>query len=80
MMQDQISTFISTEILKDSTRSIALTESLISSGLVDSFSLVDLALFIEETFDVRIDDTELTVDAFDTIEELAALISARKTP
>ena len=79
-MQDQISTFISTEILRDSTRSIALTEPLISSGLVDSFSLVDLALFIEETFDVRIDDTELTVDAFDTIEELAALISARKTP
>lgn len=80
MMQDQISTFISTEILRDSTRSIALTEPLISSGLVDSFSLVDLALFIEETFDVRIDDTELTVDVFDTIEELAALISARKTP
>ena len=79
-MQDQISTFISTEILRDSTRSIALTEPLISSGLVDSFSLVDLALFIEETFDVRIDDTELTVDVFDTIEELAALISARKTP
>ena len=80
MMQDQISTFISTEILRDSTRSIALTEPLISSGLVDSFSLVDLALFIEETFDVCIDDTELTVDVFDTIEELAALISARKTP
>ncbi len=78
-MQDQIATFISTELLKDPTRKIAFDEALISSGLVDSFSLVDLALFVEETFDARIDDTELTADVFDTIEELAALISTRRT-
>ncbi len=77
-MKDQIAAFISTELLKDPTRKIAYDEALISSGLVDSFSLVDLALFIEETFDVRIDDTELTADVFDTIEELTALISARR--
>lgn len=79
-MQDQIATFISTELLKDSTRKIEYDEALISSGLVDSFNLVDLALFIEETFGARIDDTELAAEVFDTIEELAALISTRKTP
>lgn len=78
-MQDQIATYISTELLKDPTRKIAFDEPLISSGLVDSFSLVDLALFIEDTFGARIDDTELTADVFDTIEELAVLISARST-
>ncbi|MGB2897425.1 MAG: acyl carrier protein [Anaerolineales bacterium] len=78
-MQDQIASFISTELLKDQTRKIAFDEALISSGLVDSFSLVDLALFIEEMFGARIDDTELTAEAFDTIEELVALISARRT-
>jgi acyl carrier protein len=80
MMQDQLSTFIATDLLRDPTRRIAVNEPLISSGLIDSFSLVDLALFIEETFGVRIEDTELTVDVFDTIEELATLISTRKTP
>jgi acyl carrier protein len=78
-MQDQIATYISTELLKDPTRKIAFDEPLISSGLVDSFSLVDLALFIEDTFGARIDDTELTADVFDTIEELAMLISTRRT-
>ncbi|MEE8120545.1 MAG: acyl carrier protein [Anaerolineales bacterium] len=77
-MQDQIATYISSELLKDPTRKIAFDEALISSGLIDSFSLVDLALYIEETFDARIDDTELTADVFDTIEELVALISARR--
>jgi len=76
-MKDQIAVFISTELLKDPTRKIAFDELLISSGLVDSFSLVDLALFVEETFGVRIDDTELTAEVFDTIEELVALISTR---
>ncbi len=77
-MQDQIATFISADLLKDPTRKIAFDEALISSGLVDSFRLVDLALFIEEKFGTRIDDTELTVDVFDTIEELVALISTRR--
>ncbi len=77
-MQDQTATYISSELLKDPTRKIAFDEALISSGLIDSFSLVDLALYIEETFDARIDDTELTADVFDTIEELVALISARR--
>ncbi|MCJ7567752.1 MAG: phosphopantetheine-binding protein [Anaerolineales bacterium] len=78
-MQDQIAAFISAELIKDPTRKIAFDEALISSGLVDSFSLVDLALFIEETFSTRIDDTELTAEVFDTIEELVAIISARRT-
>jgi acyl carrier protein len=50
---------------------------LISSGLIDSFHLVDLSLFIEDTFGVHIDDTELNADTFDTLAELEALIRQR---
>jgi len=35
---------------------------LISSGLIDSFHLVDLSLFVEEKFGARIDDSELNKD------------------
>jgi len=52
---------------------------LISSGLIDSFSLVDLALFVEMTFDVRIEDTELNVDTFDTLYDLCEIIRQRQT-
>jgi acyl carrier protein len=51
---------------------------LISSGLIDSFHLVDLALFIEEKFGVRIDDAELNKDTFDTLDQLVALIQERQ--
>jgi acyl carrier protein len=71
--------FIATQILKQPNRKIAADEPLISSGLIDSFSLMDLALHVEDTFGVRIEDTELNADTFDTLNQLAALIQSRKS-
>ena len=73
-----LAAFIATKILKQPKRVITADESLISSGLIDSFSLMDLALFVEDTFGVRIEDTELNADTFDNLTQLAALIESRK--
>jgi len=70
--------YIATEILKNPQRVIRPDEKLISSGLIDSFHLVDLGLFVEERFGVRLDDSELNADTFDTLEQLAALVAARR--
>jgi len=70
--------YIATQILKQSNRKIAADEPLISSGLIDSFSLMDLALFAEDTFGVRIEDTELNANTFDNLTQLASLIESRK--
>jgi acyl carrier protein len=72
-----LSQFITEKILKQPRRELKPDEALISTGLIDSFSLVDLALFIEDTFGVRIEDTELNADTFDTLRQLVALISQR---
>lgn len=76
-MEEKLAEFISTQILKDPNRSLTGDEALISSGLIDSFSLVDLALFVEDAFGVRIEDSELTSDVFDTLSELTTLIQQR---
>jgi len=75
---NELTRYIAGEILKDSTRVVMNDEPLISSGLIDSFSLVDLALYVEDTFGVRIEDTELTSVVFDTVEQLVELISRRR--
>ena len=74
----QLSQFIARTILKQPAREIGPDEKLISSGLIDSFSLMDLALFVEDTFGVRIEDTELNADTFDTLPQLASLIESRQ--
>jgi len=73
----QLSQYIAAQILKQPQRTISPSESLISTGLIDSFSLVDLALFIEDNFGVRIDDTELNTETFDSLEQLSELIRSR---
>lgn len=77
---DALEKLIATRILKQPGRKIAPDEPLISSGLVDSFSLVDLALYVEDSFGVRIHDTELNAQTFDSLQQLAALIESRKLP
>ena len=77
-IKSQLNQYITEEILKRPNYHIEAGEALISSGLIDSFHLVDLALFIEETFGVRIDDTELNAQIFDSLDELASLIRQRQ--
>jgi len=72
-----LANYIATEILKQPKRSINPSERLISSGLIDSFHLVDLSLYVEDTFGVHIDDTELNADTFDTLIELVNLVQQR---
>lgn len=69
--------YIVSQILKQPKRQLSATEPLISSGLIDSFSLVDLVLFVEDQFGARIEDTELNKDTFDTLTELVNLIRQR---
>jgi len=72
-----ISMYITTQILRQPKRVLLPDEPLISNGLVDSFNLVDLSLFIEKTFNVYIDNTELNRETFDTLSQLASLVQSR---
>ena len=69
---------IAARILKQPRRTLKPDEPLISSGVIDSFSLVDVALLVEDTYGVHIDDSELNAETFDTLNQLAELIRARQ--
>ena len=73
----RLSEYITGTMLKQPGRTLKPDEALISSGLVDSFHLVDLALFVEDAFGVHLDDTELTADTFDNLDQLAEFIKSR---
>lgn len=73
----KLNEYITNQIMKRPDRTLNPNEPLISGGLVDSFSLVDLSLFVEQTWGVRLDDTELNAQTFDTLNQLAGLIESR---
>jgi acyl carrier protein len=76
-IEKKLTEFIVLSILKQPSSKLSSSEPLISSGLIDSFSLVDLAVFVEDEIGVQIDDSELNSSAFDTLDQLVKLIKAR---
>ena len=74
----KIAEYLAKEILKQPGRIIQPDEALLTSGLIDSFHLVDLALFVEDNFGVHIDDSELNASTFDSLSGLIALIQSRQ--
>jgi acyl carrier protein len=69
--------YIAQNHLKVNWQSLHPDQPLLSTGLVDSFNLVDLALYIETSFGVRLENYELNADTFDTLNQLASLIQSR---
>lgn len=70
--------YIATEIARQPQRILAPDEPLLTSGLIDSFHLVDLALFVEDRFGVHLDDAELNAQTFDTLAQLVSLVESRR--
>ena len=47
---------------------------LISSGIVDSFSMVSLKTFLEKKFEIKIPDEKATTEAFDSVNNMINLL------
>jgi acyl carrier protein len=52
--------------------------SLIQGGWIDSTGMLEMITFIEQEYGVRIVDTEVTPENFDSIERIAAFVAARR--
>jgi acyl carrier protein len=81
-MTDEIRTrlreYLTKDVLRDASYPLGDNDALISSGLIDSFSLVDVALWVEDQFGVHIDNSELNADSFDNVSQLASYIQQRQ--
>jgi acyl carrier protein len=47
---------------------------LISGGIVDSFSMVSLKVFLERRYGIQIPDAKATPEAFDSVNRIVALV------
>ena len=50
-------------------------DGLLSSGLLDSLAIVKLLSYLEDEFDVEIDDADFDPENFETIRSIAALMA-----
>ncbi len=67
----KVRAFTLKELLKNPEYPLKDDEALFSSGLIDSFAMAQVGVFIETEFDLYIPDPELTVENMDTVEQVA---------
>lgn len=72
----KVHTFTLKELLKNPDYTLKNDEPLFSSGLIDSFAMAQVGVFIETEFNLYIPDPELTVENMDTVERIADKILA----
>jgi len=77
-MKDELIAYIMKEFVEDPDEEIDETTLLISSGLIDSLSIVSLVAFIDKKFGVKIPDEKGTVDNFETINKIIEIINEFK--
>ncbi len=76
-ISDRIRDYINSELmLEDSSASLSDDTPLLA-GVIDSLGLMQLISFIEEEFDVAIDDAEVTATNFRTVGDIQRLIDQK---
>jgi acyl carrier protein len=75
-MKDLILNYVINEYQEDEDDEITYDTPLISSGFVDSFSMVSLKVFLERKFQISIPDDKATPEAFDSVNRIVELVKS----
>jgi len=51
---------------------------LFTSGIIDSFGLLELVDFVEQSFGISIDPDEVNFDEFDSVNKIVEYIASKK--
>ncbi len=76
-MEDAVLEYIRSEYLDEDDEDdveLDINTPLISSGIVDSFSMVSLKRFLEKQHSISLPDEEASAEAFDTVASIVVLV------
>ena len=73
-----ISSSINVGFLWILTLSLVPIRSFLNEGIIDSTGILELIMFLEETFDVKIEDQELMPENLDSLNNIQRFIVAKK--
>ena len=71
-VREALRVFICRTLIRDPAYSLRDDEPIITAGLIDSFALAELAVFVEREWKVYIPDADLTVDRMNTLDQIVA--------
>jgi acyl carrier protein len=76
--KDQVRQYISETFLFGDGSNLKEDDSLSGAGYVDSTGVIELVAFLEQTFDLRIEDNEIIPENLDSVARISTFIEAKK--
>jgi acyl carrier protein len=74
-VKETVLEYVKKEYLEtDDDREITYDTPLISGGIVDSFSMVSLKVFLETKYNIQIPDAKASPEAFDSVNNIVNLL------
>jgi acyl carrier protein len=78
-MESVINDYISREIVQDpAVLPLSNDTSLLRGGILDSLSLLRLVVFLQDRFQLTVDETDLLPENFDSVDAICAYLRARE--
>ncbi len=75
-----IKNFIRTELIYDDEKDFDENTNLIERGIIDSMSLVRLISFLEENYEIQVQDEDIVPENFSSLNKISSFISDRRKP
>jgi acyl carrier protein len=79
-LNQQIRDFVTTNFYVADPRSLEDRTSLLDQGIIDSTGVLEVIMFIESTFGVTVEDSEMLPENLDSIERIAAFVGRKQVP
>jgi acyl carrier protein len=73
-VREKLRKFITAELIRDPGYQLEDGEGIITEGLIDSFALVELGVYVEDEFGLYIPDPDLTVDKMNTLDQMVTRV------
>lgn len=73
-VREKLRAYILLNLIRDVKYPLKDDEGIITKGLMDSFALAELAVYVEGEFNVYIPDPDLTVEKMDTLDQMVARV------
>jgi len=77
--KEQVRAFITSNFYVADPSALLDDVSLLDHGIIDSTGVLEVIFFIEETFGIKVEDSEMLPDNLDSIERIANFITRKKS-
>ena len=76
-VKEKVKTFIRESFLFDSKAQLEDGDSLLEKGIIDSTGVLEMVLYLEEEFGIKIEDEELIPENLDSVLNIEALVKRK---